>query len=137
MKLNLHKYKFILFIHLLVISIPFASHSSFIQDKSLASLSPPTSVRQHINEQKQYIQSAHSVGGIPRIKTTNTTLEKISFNADQYKYHTQTPNYHYPKRLSAIEILAKQYSPSVTPQNSTGLFWYNAHQQTVCLLSYY
>jgi hypothetical protein len=93
-------------------------------------------MRQHTNEQKQSIQSAHSVGSIPKMKTTNTTLEKISFNGDQHKYHTQTPHYHYPKCLSAMEILAKQYSSPMTSQNSTGLFWYSANQQTVCLLLY-
>jgi hypothetical protein len=136
-KLSLHKYKFILFVHLLAIPIPFASHSSIIQEKSLSSLSDPTSMRQHIKEQKQNIQSAHNVGGIPQMKATNNTLEKISFNANQHKYHAQTPNYHYPKRLSAIEILAKQYSSTVTPRNSTGLFWYSANHQKVCSLLYY
>jgi len=129
-KSSLHKYKFVLVVHLLAILIPFASHSSFIHDKSLSSLSEPTSMRQHI-------QSANNIGGISKMKTNNSTLEKVSFNADQYKYHMQTPNYHYPKRLSAIEILTKQYSSPIIPQNNTGLFWYSANQSTVCLLSCY
>jgi hypothetical protein len=94
-------------------------------------------MRQHTNEQKQYIQSAHNVGGLPKMKTNNAQLEKISFNPDQHKYRIQTPNYHSPKRLSAIEILAKKYTVPVNFQNSTGLLWYNANQLTVCLLRYY
>jgi hypothetical protein len=132
---RLHEYIFLLFFDLLAIPIPFTSHSSLPQDKSLSSLSEPTSMRQHTNEHKQHIQSAQNVGGIPKMKTTNTTLEKIAFNADQYKYHVQTPNYHYPQRLSAIELLAKRYLSPITSQNNTGLFWYRANQQTVCLLS--
>ncbi|CAF4527713.1 unnamed protein product [Rotaria sp. Silwood1] len=112
-------------------SIPFASHSSFIKDKSISSLFDPTSIRENISEQKQTIQSAHSIGGIPKIKTTNSTLEKISFNANQHRYYAQIPNYHYPKRLSAIKILAKQYSLPMASQNNTGLFWYSANQQTM------
>ncbi|CAF3136792.1 unnamed protein product [Rotaria sp. Silwood2] len=99
--------------------------------KSMSSLSDSTPIRQNVNEQKQPIQSAHSIGGIPKIKTTNSTLEKISFNANQHKYNAQTPTYHYPKRLSAIKILAKQYSLPVGTQNNTGLFWYSANQQTM------
>jgi len=93
-------------------------------------------MRQHTKEEKQNIQSAHHVIGVPKLKSTNSTIEKISFNPNQHKYHPQTPSYHYPKHLSAIEILAKKYS-STTPRNSTGLFWYSANQQTVCFLSDY
>ena len=81
-----------------------------------------------MNEQKQCIQSAHSVNGMPKLTTTTNT----TFNADQHKHCIQTPHYYYPKRLSAIEILAKQYSSSLTRPNSTGLLWYNASQSTVC-----
>jgi hypothetical protein len=94
-------------------------------------------MRQHIKEEKQNIQSALNVIGIPKMKSTNSTIEKISFNPNQHKYHAQTPSYHYPKHLSAIEVLAKKYSSSTTPRNSTGLFWYSANQQTVYFLSYY
>jgi hypothetical protein len=94
-------------------------------------------MRQHTNEQKQNIESAHNVGGLPKIKTINAKLEQISFNPDQHKYRIQTPNYHSPKHLSAIEILAKKYASPVTLQNSTGLLWYNANQPPVCLLPYY
>ena len=93
-------------------------------------------MRQHTNDKKQTIQSAQNVGGIPEMKSTKNITEKISFDPNQHKYHAQTPSYHYPKRLSAIEILAKKYSSSVTPQNSTGLFWYSGNHQTVCLLFY-
>ncbi|CAF0763113.1 unnamed protein product [Rotaria sordida] len=114
-----------------LLTIPFDSRSSFVKDKSLSSLSDPISIRQQVNEQKQNIQSVHSVGGIPKITTTNSTLEKTSFNANQHKYYAQTPNYNYPKRLSAIKILAKQYSLPVATPNNMGLFWYSANQQTM------
>lgn len=115
-------------IHLLAIPIPFVSQSSVVQDESLSSLSKPTSIRQHI-------QSACNIDGIPKLEPSNIiTSDKISFHPDQHKHHITIPNYYYPRRLSAMEILTKQYLPPViVPQKSTGLFWYNAQQQLVCL----
>ena len=82
-------------------------------------------MRQHNHEQNQSIQSAHNVNGLPKMKT--------SFSPDQHKYRIQAPNYHSPKHLSAIEILAKKYgSPMTLQNNNTGLLWYNANQPIVC-----
>lgn len=128
---------YLFLIYLLAIPLPLVNHSSLVQNKSLSSLNEPKSMSHHVKEQKQRIQSAYNIGDIPKLETSNTTPEKISFHADQHKYHTQTPNYYYPRRLSAIEILTKQYLSPITPRNSTGLVWYNAPQQPVCFLLYY
>ncbi|CAF2228788.1 unnamed protein product [Rotaria magnacalcarata] len=117
------------------ISVPFISRLSNIKEKSLSSLPDSTLLYQNTNEQKQHIQSAHTVGSIPKIKAAHSSLEKISFNANQHKFYVQTPNYHYPKRLSTIKMLAKQYSLPATARNTTGLFWFNANQQAVKALS--
>ncbi|UJR36829.1 hypothetical protein I4U23_029542 [Adineta vaga] len=110
--------------------ILFPSHTPLVLDESVSSLSDPTSIRQPINEEKAIVQSVQStVGGIPKMKPSINTVDKISFNPYQHKYTNQTPTYHYPKRLSAIEVLAKKYSSSFTSRNSTGLFWYNANHQ--------
>ncbi|CAF1062441.1 unnamed protein product [Adineta ricciae] len=105
---------------------PFVTQSSVAKDESISSLSDPISIRQHPNEEKPTIESVQS---IPNIQPLAKTLEKTSFKPYQHKYTTQTPAYHYPKRLSAIEALAKKYSLSSTSRNSTGLFWYSANHQ--------
>jgi hypothetical protein len=94
-------------------------------------------MKQHTNEQKHCIQSAHNVSGLPKMKTMNNTFEKISFNGDQHKYLTQIPNYYSPKHFSPIEIFSKKYTSPISLHNSTGLLWYDANKQTVYLISYY
>ena len=87
-----------------------------------------------INEPKLLVQSAHDIGGLPKARPNNITMRRISFNADQHKYHPQTPTYHSPKSLSTIELYAKKYRPTSSLQNNTGLLWYNVNEQTVCFL---
>ena len=108
-----------------------ASRLVATQEKSLSYLPDPAKT-----EQRLHIQSAHNVSGLPKTRATNPPTSKVSFTADQHKYHPQTPTYHFPKHLSSVELLAKKYLPSSVLQNSTGLLWYNANEQTVRFLQY-
>lgn len=112
------------------------SPSTFIKENSISSIPDLKSLQQNINEQKTVIQSAHISLDTPISKSATSRLEKISFNPNQHKFHTQTPNYHYSKRLSTIKTLAKQYSLPATTRNSSGLCWHNANQNTVNIFLY-
>jgi hypothetical protein len=70
---------YIFLIYLLAIPLPFVNHSSLVQNKSLSSINEPKSMSHHVKEQKQRIQSAYTIDGIPKLETSNTTPEKVSF----------------------------------------------------------
>lgn len=114
--MNFHLSLIELFLYLLAIPTPLTNRLTAAPDQ---------------NEQKLHLQSAHNMTDLPKIQTTNPLMNKVSFKADQHKYHPQTPTYHFPKHLSTIELLAKKYPSSNALENNTGLVWYNANEQTV------
>jgi hypothetical protein len=111
--------------------MPLVTHLSSIHDRSLASLADPISMRTPINERKHPIQSAHTTFIESKATLTSSTKEQTSFNTHQHKHQLPSSIYKYPKRLSAIEVLANKYMASMIPRASTGLFWYNANRTGV------